>query len=47
MAQEKDVKSNDSIEQKEKKQKGQDIEPQRAQDNKKSGQEDKNPDDFE
>ncbi|WP_018392092.1 MULTISPECIES: hypothetical protein [Bacillaceae] len=47
MTEEKGVKRNDSIEQKVKKEKGQDIEPQRARDPKKSGQEDKNPDDFE
>lgn len=39
--------SNDSIEQKEKKEHGQDIEPQRAQDKKGPRPADKNPDDFE
>ncbi|WP_143180095.1 3-methyladenine DNA glycosylase [Domibacillus mangrovi] len=47
MPEEKKIKYSDSIEQKEKKEKGQDIEPQRARDQKKSGKEDKNPDDFE
>ncbi|WP_198936752.1 hypothetical protein [Domibacillus epiphyticus] len=47
MAEDKAVHHNDSIEQQNKKEKGQDIEPQRAQDKKRPGQEDKNPDDFE
>lgn len=44
---EKDNQSNDSVEQKKKKEQGEDIEPQRAQDKKEPRPDDKNPDDFE
>ncbi|WP_156151360.1 3-methyladenine DNA glycosylase [Domibacillus indicus] len=43
----KDIKSNDSVEQQRKKERGEDIEPQRAPDKKEPRPEDKNPDDFE
>jgi hypothetical protein len=44
---EENKQSNDSIEQQRKKERGEDIEPQRAQDKKEKRPEDKNPDDFE
>lgn len=47
MTNETNVKRNDSIEQKEKKGKGQDIEPQRAPGEKEVKPKDHNPDDFE
>ncbi|WP_141719960.1 3-methyladenine DNA glycosylase [Domibacillus iocasae] len=44
---EKNTESNDSVEQQKKKERGEDIEPQRAQDKKEPRPADKNPDDFE
>lgn len=44
---EENKQSNDSVEQERKKERGEDIEPQRAPDKKGPRPEDKNPDDFE
>ena len=44
---EKNIQPNDSVEQQKKKERGEDIEPQRARDKREPRPEDKNPDDFE